>query len=502
MLQETEIRRQKLQALYDAGVDPYPTGTKRTAMCAETLVHFTEWQVAEKTITLAGRVMTTRLHGALLFADVKDESEKLQVLFKQDVLGDDVFNAFRDTVDPADFIEATGTLFESKRGEKTLLVSSWRLLSKALLPLPEKWHGLQDVEMRYREREMDLISNPDVRQRFIVRSKLVASLRSFLNERGFIEVETPILQPIPGGANARPFITHHHALDIDLYLRIAPELYLKRLIVGGFEKVYEIGRNFRNEGIDHAHNPEFTSLELYWAYADKDAFVDFLEEIMTFSIREAIGTLDVEIEGEKIDFAPPWPRISFREAILQNCGLDIDELRDVAKLVEAVRAKGMAIDFTGCVGLGEYYDALYKKTARPALLQPTWVFDYPVELKPLARPSPTDASKSASVQLIVKGVEIINAYYFELNDPLEQRRRFEEQQRLREQGSEEAQWMDEAFLRALEHGMPPTSGVGVGIDRLVAFLTNSANLKEIILFPTLRPENEQKLIQNTIDTQV
>lgn len=490
MLQEADVRREKLRALQEAGIQPYTSTTQRSAMCGDALEHFDDWQTSQKEITLAGRLLTTRVHGGLIFADLQDESGRLQVLLKQDVVGDEAFTLFRDRIDPGDFVQTTGTLFATQRGEKTLQVSSWTLLTKTLLPLPEKWHGLQDVEKRYRERELDLLSNAEARHRFVVRSKLISSLRSFLDQRGFLEVETPILQAIPGGANARPFVTHHQALDMDLYLRIAPELYLKRLIVGGFERVYEIGRNFRNEGIDHSHNPEFTSIELYWAYPQKEEFIVFLEEIMAHIVHASIGSMTVEGEGRKIDFTLPWPRVTFRESILTACGLDIDQLRDEQSLREAVQAKGIEVDFTGCVGLGECYDALFKKTARPSLLQPTWVFDYPIELKPLAKQNPTDPSKSASVQLVVQGVEIINAYYHELNDPIEQRRRFEEQQGLREQGSEEAQWMDEAFLRALEHGMPPTSGMAIGIDRLVAFLTDSPNLKEIILFPTLRPEQE------------
>jgi lysyl-tRNA synthetase class 2 len=327
-----------------------------------------------------------------------------------------------------------------------------------------------------------------VKKRFVIRSKMISAMRRFLDDRGFLEVETPVLQPIPGGANAKPFITHHNALDVDLYLRIATEIHLKRLIVAGFEKVYEIGRLFRNEGIDHSHNPEFTTIELYWAYADKDEFLDFLENILRQVVREAVGKEKVARKDGEIDFGKKWPRKTFREAVLEASGIDIDKYRGMDELEKAVREKGLDIDFSESVGLGEYYDELFKKTARPNIKEPTWILDYPVELKPLANRSPDDPTKSASAQLIVEGNEIYNAYYHELNDPLDQRARFEEQESFREQGSESAQRIDEDFLRSLEHGMPPTCGMGLGIDRLAMLITDTDNIKEVILFPTLRPK--------------
>ncbi|MEN9558385.1 MAG: hypothetical protein RL141_754 [Candidatus Parcubacteria bacterium] len=489
MQDERSVRLEKLTALQRQGIDPYPSAASgRTALCAEARASFDPWLAEGKDITFAGRIMTTRIHGAMLFADIRDASGSFQIQLTAD-RGEDLFNRFRDLVDPGDIIQATGTLFNTKRGEPTLAVSDWAMLTKAILPLPEKWHGLQDVETRYREREIDLIANEEVRNRFIVRSKLVSSLRRFLDAQDFLEVETPILQSIPGGANARPFITHHQALDIDLYLRIAPELYLKRLIVGGFEKVYEIGRSFRNEGIDYAHNPEFTTIELYWAFVEKDRFVTFMEEMVTTIVEAAVGSTKVPYEQGELDFTAPWKKTTFREAVRDACGIDIDDHRTADALVAAAHAKGLSVDFSGCVGIGEHYDQLFKKTARAGMTQPTWVFDYPVDLKPLAKRSPADPSKSACVQLVVQGAEIINAYYHELNDPVDQRERFQEQERMRVEGSEEAQRIDEPFLRALEHGMPPTSGMAIGIDRLVAFITDSPNLKEVILFPTLRPES-------------
>lgn len=489
MTQEEQDRLGRLQKLRDAGVDPYPSSCMRTHMAADFLETFTELEQAKASVTLAGRIRLIRRHGGLTFLQIQDGSSTVQIALKKDVVGDDVYEQFHTFLDVGDFFEAAGTAFLTKKGEPTLMAQTYRLLAKSLLSLPEKWHGLSDIELRYRERELDLIVHPEVRKRFITRSKLVSALRRFLDERGFMEVETPMLQPIPGGANARPFVTHHNALDEDFYLRIAPEIYLKRLIIGGFEKVYEVGRSFRNEGIDYSHNPEFTSIELYWAFVPSgEAFVAFLEEIMRHIVQESIGSLQVSFAGGVIDFSKPWKKTSFREAIFESCKVDIDQYSDEKRLCEDVAQMGLKIDFSDCVGLGEHYDQLFKKTAREAMTDPTWVFDYPLELKPLANVSPHDAKKSASVQLIVHGVEIINAYYHELNDPLAQRERFVQQQGLREQGSEVAQPIDETFLRAMAHGMPPTSGMAIGIDRLMAFLTDAPNLKEVILFPTLRPE--------------
>ncbi len=479
MLDERSVRLGKLEALKAAGIEPYSVTTGRDTNCGEALAHFDEWVAAGKSMTLAGRVLTIRVHGGMMFADLADESGQIQLVFKEDKISE-AFVRFRDSIDPGDFVDATGVLFATKRGEKSLEVASWKILSKALLPLPEKWHGLSDVETRFRQRELDLVSNPEVRQRFIARSKLISSLRGFLDESGFLEVETPMLQPIPGGANAKPFITHHNALDVDLYLRIAPELYLKRLIVGGFEKVYEIGRCFRNEGIDPSHNPEFTMLELYQAFANKEEFLTLIENMLTRMVKEAFGK----------DFGAPFPRMTFREAVKEATSIDIDDLKTEKDVIMAVKAAKVKVDFSKCVGLGEHLDELYKKTARKNLAGPVWVLDYPIEMKPLTNRVPGEPNKSASAQLIISGAEVVNAYYHELHDPLDQRARFEEQQALADKGSEEAQRMDTGFLEALEHGMPPTSGMGMGLDRLAAILTESPSLKEVILFPTLRPQSE------------
>lgn len=487
MIEEEGVRRERLEALRKEDIDPYPTEIERSHEARLFNAQFRDLLENKRVVTVVGRIFAIRKHGGMTFIVIEDGTGRLQVALKRDDMGPEAYQHFHDHFDHGDFLQAQGVAYLTKTEEPTVLANAVRMLAKSLLPLPEKWHGLTDVETRYRQRELDLLSNEEVRQRFIIRSKLISSLRRYLDDGGFLEVETPILQPIPGGANARPFITHHNALDADLYLRIAPELYLKRLIIGGFEKVYEIGRLFRNEGIDQSHNPEFTTIELYWAFVNKETFVKALEDLMTHIIRASLGDLRVKHQGMMLDFSGPWQRTTFKDALLGSCGLDIDKLKTPQAVARAAKKSGLPIDFSRCIGVGEFYDELFKKTARLAIEQPTWVFDYPIELKPLARENPEDPTKSASVQLIVKGQEIINAYYYELTDPLEQRRRFEEQQKLREQGSDIAQCLDEEFLQALGHGMPPTSGVGIGLDRLVALLTDSPNLKEIILFPTLRP---------------
>ncbi len=491
MSDEASIRLQRLELLRSKGIDPYPSEVTRTHTVAEVLRGFDELLATQTSVSIVGRVRLIRKHGGLTFLQLQDGSGAMQAALKKDVLEKEAYDFFHESIDIGDFLQMSGSVFLTKKGEQTVLCSSYVLLSKSLEPLPEKWHGLTDVEARYRQRELDLIVNPEVKERFIKRSKLISSLRHFLDERGFLEVETPILQPIPGGASARPFVTHHNALDAQFYLRIAPELYLKRLLVGGFEKIYEIGKVFRNEGIDYAHNPEFTMLELYWSFCkSRDTFIDFLEELVRTTMQQSIGSLRVPYGEEEIDFGVAWPRKTFRQAIIDSCHIDIDNHQTESSLISAAQQQKLGVDFAGCIGMGEHFDQLYKKTAREQIVSPTWIFDYPLDLKPLTKASPDDPTKSASVQLVVHGMEIVNAYYHELIDPIDQRQRFLAQEMLRERGSEEAQFVDEEFLSALEHAMPPTSGVGIGIDRFIAFLTNAPNLKEVILFPTLRPKSE------------
>lgn len=484
---ERSVRLEKKERLQALGFAPFALEPKRTAIVSDVVASFDAWCAEAKPISLAGRLLTIRVHGGMMFADIADESGKFQIAFKQDEIGEETFSQFRDLMDPGDIVEIHGHLFLTRRGEKSLSVTSWRPLSKALLPLPEKWHGLQDIETRYRARELDLLSNPEVRERFLIRSKLVSALRRFLDETGFIEVETPMLHPIPGGANARPFVTHHHALNADFYLRIAPELYLKRLLVGGFERVYEIGRCFRNEGIDHSHNPEFTMLELYWAYTQREPFMAFLEKMMQTMIEAALGKREVDVGGTILSFEGPFVRKTFRETILETTGLDIDTFETEDALRAAIADAGIRLDLSSCHGRSECLDELYKKTGRAAIVQPTWVVDYPAEMKPLANVSPEDPTKSACAQLVIQGAEVVNAYYHELHDPIVQRERLEAQEQLANEGSQEAQRYDHAFIEALEHGMPPASGVGIGIDRFISLITGVGILKEVILFPTLRP---------------
>ncbi|MBP9762388.1 lysine--tRNA ligase [Patescibacteria group bacterium] len=501
MIEEVQVRREKLERLTKLGIDAYPKTHRRDASIGLIQASFDEFVAQGKTVTVGGRVMAVRVHGGLAFADLVDETGKIQLSLKEEALNT-AFTVFCGQIDPGDILEATGIPFLTKRGERSIAVSEWTILAKALRPLPDKWHGLQDVEARYRHRELDLITSSEVKNTFIVRSKLVQSMRRFLDERGFLEVETPMLHPIPGGANAKPFITHHNALDIDLYLRIAPELYLKRLIVGGFEKIYEVARCFRNEGISPMHNPEFTQIELYWAFVGQD-FLGFLEQMLVTMMEQAIGSTKVTRQGHELDFSAPWSRKTFREIVLESCGIDVNRCFTSEDVLKEVATAGLKIDFRGCIGLGEHLDQLYKKTARPAVVQPTWVLDYPVEMKPLANRSAADSTKAAVAQLVVMGGEIVNAYYYELNDPIDQRHRFEEEEKLASQGSEEAQRIDEDFLMALEQGMPPTSGMGMGIDRLVALLTDSPSLKEVIFFPTLRPvEHSGSEMKKSSQTQV
>jgi lysyl-tRNA synthetase class 2 len=379
-----------------------------------------------------------------------------------------------------------GTVLKTRTGETTVEVRQFWLLAKALRPIPEKWHGLKDVEVRYRQRYLDLIANPSVREIFVKRALLLRAIRQFLDERGFLEVETPILQPVYGGALARPFITHHNALDMDLYLRIAPELYLKRLLVGGFERVYEIGRNFRNEGIDARHNPEFTMLEAYQAYADYHDIMRLVEELIAFVAQSVLGTTTITYQGHTIDLTPPWRRLSLMDALKEVTGVDFLAFRNDDERARAIgRQLGLSIEPTD--HWGRVLDEALKKKVVPTLIQPTFLLDYPVEISPLAKRKPDDPTMTERFQGFIGGLEVANAFS-ELNDPLDQRERFEMQQRLRERGDVEAHPLDWDFVTALEYGMPPTGGLGIGIDRLMMLFTNSPSIREVILFPLLRPE--------------
>ncbi len=435
-------------------------------------------------VRVAGRIMGLRRHGKATFCDLVDFTGKLQLLASVDGLGEERYAEF-EVLDIGDWLGAEGTIFRSKRGELTVRLTSYELLSKSLRPLPEKWHGLRDVETRYRQRYVDLIVNPGVREALLTRTSTIKAIRKFLDERGFIEVETPMLQPIPGGATARPFITHHNALDMQLYLRVAPELYLKRLIVGGLEKVYEINRSFRNEGISIKHNPEFTMLEFYWAFVDYEDLATFLEEMITAVVREVRGDLKLEYQGRPLNLAAPWRRITMLDAVAEAAGQEISFDRSLDDLRELARKHEVPTE--PAWGKGKIITELFEKLVEPALFEPTLILDYPKEVSPLARLHRDNPELTERFELIVANRELANAFS-ELIDPLDQRDRFTRQAELRQAGDEEAQFVDRDYLRALEIGMPPTGGLGLGVDRLVMLLTDTPSIRDVIFFPHLRPE--------------
>jgi lysyl-tRNA synthetase, class II len=474
-------RRAKLDRLREAGIEPYPHGfPDRTEIAAVRESH-EEIEPGEETsdrYRVAGRLTAKREHGKSAFLDLRDGTGQIQVQARVDELGDAYEGLL--ALDVGDIVGVEGTIFASRRGELTIRADAWELLSKSLRPPPEKFHGLEDVETRYRRRELDLMANEESRELFLVRTRTVSAVRRWFDSRGFVEVETPVLQPLYGGALARPFTTHHHALDRDLYLRIATELYLKRLVVGGIDKVYELGKDFRNEGISHKHNPEFTMLEWYEAYADYNEVAEELEGLVSSVAQEVLGTTKVEREGETIDLAPPWRRVTLREAIKERTGIDVMEHPTREQLAEAMGSEPDPEE-----GWGKLVDGLLSKEVEPTLIQPTFVVDYPVELSPFAKRHRSEEGLVERWEAFVGGIEISNAFT-ELNDPDEQRRRFEEQAKEHARGDEETQPYDEVFVESLEQGMPPTGGAGLGIDRLVMILTGAKNLREVLLFPAMR----------------
>lgn len=485
---ELQVRRDRLSAIQASGVDPYPSVSLRTHTIALALAQFEDLQSQASSLTLAGRILAVRGHGGSTFITIADGTGKLQLYVKKDEVGQEGYR-FLEKLDVGDFVEATGKLFLTHRGERSLMVSERvRLLTKTLRPLPEKWHGLTDTEIRYRKRYLDLLANEEVKAVAMVRSVIVRELRNFFDERGFVEVETPVLQSIPGGATARPFATHLNALDIDLYLRVAPELYLKRLLVAGLPKVYEVARCFRNEGMDHSHNPEFTQVELYEAFANYRSLMTLLEELLTTLVLKTKGSLVIPFAGGTIDFTPPYPTLDWMTALNTALGVDTETLDD-EKFRSFLREKG--VEVMDHEGRGAMLDAAYKKFVRPTIVQPTFFIDHPVELSPLSKRHHDNPKRVERFQLVIgAGIELVNGFS-ELNDPIDQRARFEEQEKLRAAGDVEAQRIDDDFIEALEHGMPPAAGAGIGIDRLVAVLTNQHSLKEVILFPTLRPKGEK-----------
>ena len=474
-----------MKNLQSAGIWPYPGETKRTHAIGAALSDWKKLEDAQKEIIVAGRLRSMRGHGGMLFGDIQDGTGKIQILLKKDGLGEKSYQFFADNFDVGDFVQIRGTALTTKRGEKTVLAVDYKMLAKALRPLPDKWHGLQDTEERYRKRYLDLIFNEDVRKKFVIRTEIVRAIRNFLDEHGFMEVETPILQTIYGGATAKPFKTYFNAYDMDVFLRIAPELFLKKLLVGGFEKVYEIARNFRNEGVDKQHNPDFTMLEFYWAWSDYRQLMKFTEEMMAYILQKVLGTAKITYQGNEIDFAAPWPRVEYLDLLKKEAKIDY---RASSREGLAVKAKELGVEIDKNAGKAEIADEIYKKYCRPKIIPPTFLIHYPKESKPLAKSVEPDGPIVANFQLLVNGFEIVNAFS-EQNDPLEQAARLKEQEELFKQGFDQAQRTDTDFIEALEHGMPPAAGLGMGIDRLAALLTDSNALREIILFPLMKPKN-------------
>ena len=482
----TEQRLESLNRIRARGMEPYPHSYHPSHTVREAKTLFEQQTEGSQDVSLAGRVMSKRSIGKMSFLDIRDSSGKIQLSLRYDVLGPDRYGLLQD-FDIGDIIGATGKLFRTKAGELTLEVSDFAMLCKSLRPLPEKWHGLADVEKRYRQRYLDLIANEESRSIFVLRSRIITAVRSFLDKQGFMEVETPVLQPQAGGALARPFITHHHALDEDLYLRIALELHLKRLVVGGFDRVYEIGRTFRNEGVSTMHNPEFTLLECYQAYSDYNDVMRLVEDMFSHIVKEVLGNTMITHNGHTIDLGLPWQRVYLREAIKNSCGIDFEDYPDAASL--RARMMELNIDVDPAKGKGRLIEDLISTFVEPNLVQPTFLLDYPVETSPLAKRKRGDDQLVERFEGFVDGMEVANAFT-ELNDPLEQRERFRQQFKERA-GEEEVEIADEDFLQALEYGMPPTGGLGIGIDRLVMLLAGQQSIREVILFPQMKTKEKE-----------
>ena len=483
-----EIRNErikKLNILKEKGINPFPVSVNRDFLISEALGSFSKLSKKKKASYITGRIMAVRAHGGSIFFDIYDGSGKMQAYLKKDEIGNEKFNLFQDTADIGDFVEVKGLFFTTKKNEKSIKLKEWRMIAKSLRPLPEKWNGLQDIEERFRNRHLDILMNEEVRKRFFVRSKIITEIRNYLDKNGYIETETPILQHLAGGANAMPFITHHNALDIDLYLRIAPEIYLKKMLMGGFEKVYEIGRNFRNEGIDVMHNPEFTMLEFYEAYSDAKKQMIFVGKFIKSIIKNILKKNSIKFNGENIDIFKKFSSASYFDLIKRHALIiDIDKIsRDDI----AIKAKQFGIKVEDYESKEKIIDNIFKKIVRPKLIQPIFVTDYPVLSLPLAKKIENNEKLVDAFQLYIGGLELVKAFS-ELNDPINQQERFEQQDKEREAGDKEAQPSDRDFVEAMEYGMPPAGGVGIGIDRLVMLLTDTQNIREVIIFPTLRPK--------------
>ncbi|NCD08891.1 MAG: lysine--tRNA ligase [Negativicutes bacterium] len=487
-LTETEINEQmqfrinKMNQLAEKGLEPFGRKFDWTHHAQDVADDFDELSEKETVVRLAGRAMAIRGHGKTTFLDLLDKTGRIQLYVRKDALGEDNYSIIK-MMDIGDIIGVTGTVFRTHMGELSIKATSLEILSKALRPLPEKWHGLKDIEMRYRQRYVDLIVNPDVRKTFLQRSHIIKSIREILDDKDFLEVETPIMHAIAGGATARPFITYHNALDMELYMRVAPELYLKRLIVGGFERVYELGRVFRNEGIDIKHNPEFTMVEVYQAYADYNDLMDLTETIISQTAQKVLGTMKITYGGQEIDLTPPWNRLSMIEAVAKYTGEDftgVTDIEEARKMAERIN-----VPFEKTFGVGKIINACFDEHVEDKLIQPTFITGHPKEISPLAKSSAADPEITDRFEAFIYGREMCNGFS-ELNDPIDQRERFVKQVEERANGDEEANMMDEDFINALEYGLPPTGGLGIGIDRLVMLLTDSVSIRDVLLFPHMR----------------
>ncbi|MDR0879554.1 MAG: lysine--tRNA ligase [Clostridioides sp.] len=477
-----QVRRDKLKTLQEMGQDPFKeTRYDRTHYSNEIKDKFEELEGT--TAKIAGRIMSKRIQGKAGFIDIQDQNGRIQSYVRKDVIGDEEYVVFK-TYDIGDIIGIEGEIFRTNRGEISVKAHKVVLLSKSLQILPEKFHGLKDHELRYRQRYVDLIVNPEVKNAFLTRTKALKALRTFLDDRGFLEVETPILNTIAGGANARPFITHHNTLDIPMYLRIANELYLKRLIVGGFDKVYEMGRMFRNEGMDVKHNPEYTAIELYQAYADYTDMMDITENVIAEMAKVATGSMVVDYQGTEIDFTPPWKKMTMEDCVKLNAGVDFETINTDEEAIAIAKEKG--IEVKEGMRRGEIINEFFEEYCEKTLIQPTFITNHPVEISPLSKRNAEDPRKTDRFEAFANGWELANAFS-ELNDPIDQRGRFEDQERKRKLGDDEAFETDEDFLNALEVGLPPTGGLGIGIDRVVMLLTNSPSIRDVLLFPTMKP---------------
>lgn len=480
-------RIKKLELLKEKGVNAYPIATNRSLSVAQALSSFAKLSRKNKKMTLAGRVIAIRGQGALVFFNLRDRESMIQGFLKRDEIDEKLFALFQDAVDVGDFIECTGTLFMTKRKERTMLVKDWKILAKSLRPLPDKWHGLQDVEERFRKRYLDLLMSDEVRERFVLRSRVITELRKFLNDADYLEVETPILQSLAGGALAEPFKTHHNALDIDLNLRIAPELYLKKLLVGGFPRVYEIGRNFRNEGIDMTHNPEFTMLEFYAAYETSASQMAFVEKLIKTLVKTVLKVNKIKNGEDIIDISKKFAVVSFFDLFKRYASIENPETMSRDDWTLTSERFGVRVE--GADSVEKIMDNIYKKACRPKIIQPTFIIDYPAGFSPFAKKQEKNPSLIDRFQLVIAGVEIVNAFS-ELNDPIDQRARYEEQDKKKKGGEGDVSPSDEDYLEAIEYGLPPAGGVGIGIDRVVMVLSNTRNIREIVLFPTMRPQSE------------